>query len=50
MKRKQKLMFKIIDYDVATDDIETYEGLEEAAEEDMISGAEEGFMLGYIEA
>lgn len=50
MKHKQRMIFKIVDYEEATDDIETYDGLEQAAEDDIISGAEEGFMLGYMEA
>ncbi|MFA5142256.1 MAG: hypothetical protein WC471_04770 [Candidatus Woesearchaeota archaeon] len=50
MVKKQKVIFKIVDYDEVTDDIETYDGLEQAADDDIISGAEEGFMLGYMEA
>lgn len=48
---KQKIIFKIVDYEVEdADTIESYAGLDEASENDLISGAEEGFMMGYMGA
>lgn len=49
--KRQKLIFKIVEYDVENvDNVESREGIEYAAEDDILSGAEEGFLMGYTGA
>ncbi len=50
MKREQKMLIKIIEYEVENDNFESCDYVEEACENDMISAEEEGFMKGYLEA
>jgi hypothetical protein len=50
MKIEQRMVIKIVDFEIENDDIETYQGLEEASENDLLSPEEQGFMLGYIGA
>lgn len=49
--KRQKVIFKIVDYDVEeADNIESYEGIEEASENDLLSAEEQGFMVGFAGA
>jgi len=50
MKIEQRMVIKIVDFEVYNDDIETYSGLTEAVDNDLLTSEEEGFMMGYIEA
>jgi len=49
--KRQKLIFKIVEYEVEdTDNVESYAGIAEASENDLLSASEQGFMMGYMGA
>lgn len=50
MKIEQRMIIKIVDFEVYNDNIETYDGLNEAIDDDLLSAEEQGFMMGYIGA
>lgn len=50
MKPKKAEIMQLIEQDLATEDIASFEGIEKLGELDLLSGAEQGFMMGYTGA